>query len=614
MTLPPGSVVVGNAPIPLRIRRTPRSSGDASVSDSLLVEILDSDGEVLADQRFESVETAEELPPVAMPVLPDGLYRVRTTYFDGADVVVTSTVPVFLLSRPFRITGLTAFPASSFPEAEGLLSLALDIPRDADPFVVWYLDGAVVAADWLSVTGLTLTVTAPATAGVFRVRVDLYPYWDDDADYATVPAPEVFHGELVVTRTPAPSATDLSPWESYFSLYHFRGTLRESGVRGHWLAERDFTGRVIGRPALAVDGDIFGYRLDAESAIALPGVVWPAYDGALSPVSLAFRLAVEDPVDLTADAVLLRMEGTADELLTVLIDPAGRVGVLIGPTDETLWSATPLLAPSVATDLTITLLPEDEALKVSYYVGGKLASTRFGSPVDPGSALRNGLHALHDQWGMAAGVTTIGGGFTGIIDEFGVYFRNEWNEPAANTELFEAGLRAEHGDRLVFATAFESTELPAGLLIEGTPDRRAGSLLLGGGSVTLPSFALDRETFVVEIGLLPPALLAVDVYDRDPDPSLPTAPQATVLYDTGTDGGPSVRLSLRHDGDSLVLTGLEEARTIAGWASPGRITLRLRNAGSPGEADTTPPEPVDLVLTSIAAWRERLRAPSAGQR
>ncbi|HKJ84951.1 MAG TPA: hypothetical protein VKA06_02690, partial [Spirochaetia bacterium] len=408
------------------------------------------------------VDQAVELPPISLPELADGLYRLRTSYFDGATLVVTDSNPFFIVSGDFRIVGLTSYPASSYPEADGLLRLSLDVPPASDPFLVWKINDTIVESGYLSETGATIAVLAPEAQGVFPVRVELYPLMPEGIDFGSIPAPTVYTAELYVSDSPAPGRTDLVPRESYFALYHLRGTLRDEGVRTDWFPSRDFAAEPFGAPELTVRAGVFGYALDGASGFRIGGSAWPMHDGAPSPVSISFRLL---PDVLVGEATLMEIALGAAGLATMLVDESGRVGLRLASADDALWSASPMLAPGSPELITVSVVPGEESDQVSFFTDGVLVSSVETPEPILESIAGTRLVSGADRWALLEGTTTIGAetdGFIGVIDEFGVFFRDAENRPATNTALFRDRMRAEYGERLVYASAFEDQPIVFG--------------------------------------------------------------------------------------------------------------------------------------------------------
>lgn len=574
-TLPAGSIIRPGAPVSLSIDRDPVYSGNEQLADSLLIELIDEAGVLLAEQLYDSVDDALELPPIDLPVLEDGFYQLRTTYRDGEEVVTTSTVPFFVSGEPYRIAGLTSYPASSYPEADGLISVALDIPQGSDPYLVWVINGETVASGLLSQTTETIAVLAPGAQGIFPVRVDLYPSMPEGFDAEDVPAPASYSAELVVSNAPAPARFDLEPAGSYFALYHFRGTLRDDGARVRWFPDADFAASPVGVPRLAAEGDVFGYRVDAASGFQMAGSVWPVREGSLTPVSISVRAMMEPP---PVTARLLTVDHTAGTLLSLEVEPDGTVTA--GLLDQLVRTELPVVSFDRATTTTLTITPGTESWDARFFADGGLVWEGSVTPPDLSSVLRADHSAGPDGWGMLAGVTTIGSsgegsvpGVSGIIDEVGVYFRDSSNEPAANEELYLDNVAARFGEQLVLVAAFAGEELPDGATVSGASDLAEGALVLAEGAVlSLPSFSFSNETLIVGIESEGEATLLVREADNG-------AVLATIPFGASEIAG-GTTFRFEHQSDELrVGIADQEPRTVSvGSGFPG-LTLEVAGTG-----------------------------------
>ncbi|MFW5743858.1 MAG: hypothetical protein ACOCW3_05410 [Spirochaetota bacterium] len=600
-----GAMLQPGAEIPIEIARDPVYAGDEATVDDLLVELLDHEGIVLAEQIYEAVDDAVDLPPVSLPELGPGLYTLRTTYSDGEEVVAEQTVPFFLVEGAYRIAGLTSYPVSSYPEANGLLRVSLDVPLGADPFLVWWLDDEVIDSGYLSDTGRTVSVRSPAAQGVFPVRVEVYPVWPEGADFRSIPAAESYSSELYVSQSPTLATTDFSPHRSYFALYHLRGTLRDEGARVAWFPSRDFAATLVGTPELAARNDVFGYELDGSSALRADGAVWPVYDDELSPVSISFRLLADsfegETTLLTIATRADELATRADELATLLVDGEGRVGVRLAMVDGVIWSQAPAIDVGGAELVTVSIVPGAETGTVSFFSDGYLVSSFDvdGLTLDALDAPRTVDGA--DKWSLIDGTTTIGAeqdGFVGIIDEFGVFFRTAEDEPGTNSALFEQSMRSVYGDRLLYAASFDSeTELDE-VETDGEVTVSEGALrLAAGSSVTFPAFQFGDEDLVVALDLRAEGPASLRILDATSGDEL-----AAMSLETSADAR-SIALRLTEADGSLALTRDEETQELQ---RDGEAFEGVRLALTVSDADTSGPL---VALESIVAHRDRPRIP-----
>ena len=501
-----GTRLEPGAAVPVRVTRGAEYTGSPDLPDSVLVELFDLDGELLAESRFESVDSAATLPLVELPDLDAGAYRLRATYFDGDTVVATNSVTVFIVAGEFAIRGLTTYPASSRPGADSLLSATLRIPDGVDPYLEWLVDGTVVRSGPHSETGSTIAISAPVAQGIYTVRVNLYPLWDPRIDFATVEPVATFRSELVVSSAPVRSASDLGPPERFFALYHLQGTFEESGSRAGMFPSISFAGRPDPALSLAALDDVFGYRFDGSAALVLPGVAWPVIDGALAPASFTLRVhaepAADDAVadDTAADdagsgagaeyQTMVSMHVAESPIARLLLDDSGRIGLVLHGWSLPLWSAHPVLIPGQSQRITVALVPDGDRVIVQFRASDRLVSSDIGALPDL-SAIP-GVRVRRDDsgWGLIEGETRLGattGGFVGIIDDFGVRFRSDRGDPAADASMFVDSMAAYHEGRLIFADGFDTADRRVEVDTDGGVEWTGSSMLLNaGGSLRLP--------------------------------------------------------------------------------------------------------------------------------
>ena len=558
ITIVEGSVLPAGSDIPLLIDRDSVFAGDESTPDSLTIELLDAEDVVLAEQVYDSVDDAEELPPVQLPDVEDGFYKLRTTYRDGDEPVSVETVLFYVSDDTYTIDGLTSYPASSIPEADGLLSVTLAIPDDADPVLVWMINGEVIVEGPLSETTDTIAVLAPAEQGVFPVQVDLYPEIPEGYTTETVPAAASYSAELFVSSDPAPARFDLLPQSNYFALYHLRGTFADDGVRSAWFPGTDFTLQPIGDVMLAADNGAFGYLVDTESELVARGSAWPVRDGAYSPVSISMRLAIDEP------GRLIEIQDETGELLDLVADGDGHLLISVHGA-QTIRTQVPVMDTADAQTVTISIVPDVGLAEVAVFQDGVFVTseripTEWRVPPED-------IVAGPEGWSLAPGLTTIGGeGLVALFDEIGVYFRDAENTPAANAALLLERLQAEFGDALVYSEQFTS---------QGEDDEIVdGTALIADDQLSLPGFDLQDESMVIGLEMEAPEGAVLLVEDSVTSEVLAEIPVQTVERALLT-------LQLDHSGESLsVQTADDQLGPIALPEAYEGLVVRVRSVGT----------------------------------
>lgn len=590
----PGTLVAAGDEVAITIERNTTYRGDDGESDSVVIELLDYDDVVLATQRYNSVEDATTLPAVAIPDLEPDLYRLVARYFNGDEEVSLTELPLFLVRDAFRIRGVTSFPASSYPEADSLLSLSLDVPMGSDPYLVWYVNGEQAASGYLSNTGTTLAIAAPRLEGVFPVRVDLYPYWHSAAIADELTAPVRFTSEIFVSQDPSVLPSDLGPDEHYFMLYHMRGTTRESGRRNELFPQTDFDASRFGEVELAARDSFFGYEFDGRSGITVPGYLWPVYQEEFSPISVSFRLL---PTALNGQQTLLESELEGLPPVGVIIGQDGRVGVRLSPQSEPLWSELPIVVPGAIADLTISLIPDAEEIVVHFYAGGLLVSsgrTVFSTAPPLSAAI---LSPRDDNWSMLRGETRLGasaGGYIGIVDEFGVFFMNERGDPAADDTLFLESIAERYGSSLILAEDFVTESWEDLIAADGPVESGDAELRLSGdATLSLPGFTVSRGPVRLELETSgAPLWLGVSADEAPPAESYPIPVGATAITVREIDGGVEIRIG-GPDGTVYAMPEMGE-----------RVQLLLRGSGD---------EAVGTVKSVILRYLSGLPGAAVGQ-
>ena len=598
-TIDAGSILLPGSEVPFRVARDPVFTGDSESADRLIVELLDADGVLLGEQTYESVDQAGELPPLLLPDLGEGLFILRTSYLDGDEVVVTEDVPFFISAGQHRILGLSSFPATLYPGSTGLLSLNLETPPGSDPYLEWYLDDVLIQTGSLSETGTTREIQAPGDTGAYTVRVDLYPTEPLLSD-PVVPAVVTYATELLVRTESLLEQSDLTPERNYLVLYHYLGDLRDRGARRDLFGSISPGARAIGDPNLAVDSDIFGYRLDGDDGFEIDGFILPVRDGQLTPFSLSFRLRADTILD---SAHLVTIESGDQTILQLDIDARGSLVLALADGAAVLASGDRAIETGAVSVITVTVVPVQDVTIVQFYADGEALLSET-VPWDARSLLLPDPVAVAEEgWMALPGTARVAGagGFVGILDEFGVYFRDAADQPSPDTEIFLSAMELVYGEKLVYAEGFDANDLPEAVEIDGSAKVETGRLILGSGaSAHFPVFGFSSEELFVTVSLEALPGSRIRFYRGDGDDLI-----AEVIASEVEAESADLQFQFTHTDSVLIFDGpTAEGVQIILDSDVDFTGLRL-------EVMQTGDEPAQVAVESVVAWRENPEIPAS---
>lgn len=540
-TIEDGSLVSSGDSIPIAVDRSPETD-----ADRLEVVLESGTGEVLGTKTIgqDELESGEELS-IAVPELPAGTYRLVLTLFNGQSEVRSERRTFFVSGDELRIDSVSTYPASFFPDSTGLARTSIDAPGTSDPYLRWSIQGNVVSEGYLSDGLDEVEVNAPAEEGVYELQLELFPAGPTEDVTLEFSSTISQTTELVVRRTVEPGPNDLSPQESYYALFHFMGNTRDVGARPELMSRPETRLAMIGAPRPDIRQDVFGYYLNGSAGFQVNDVLVPFRDDRPTPFSLNFRLV---PDEVTERATLLRSVAENDSFRLVLSARSGggmELELGYGTSSHTFESPRPLLNAGTPTNLSISVVPQGSGVTVVWYRDGGFVgaeSREFSSPSGPsggsessgsseqldgedrsaadtggdrargaasetgaaqGSARRIAEDGGEDaSWSRRAGITVIGGedGFVGLIDEFGVFFRDTAAQPSTDTALFRKAGEEKYGTDLLYAEGFEGLSIPQDLEISGDVSIDQSALVVGpGGQVSFPALFFQQEGIVLEI-------------------------------------------------------------------------------------------------------------------
>ena len=478
LTLESGTVLETGSDIPIELEYLVDPVRRSVVIDRAEIEVVDSLGTNIGTAEFSGEDVLEGVQNfIALPEMDDGLYTLRYRLYEADSLVVEQERSFFYVNDYYQIPEITAYPATLIPGTGALLTADLDIPEGADPYLRWTLNDELQAEGLLSEGLDQLRTTSPSEIGVYRVRVDLYPVAPSGQPYEFESSIQQ-QLDLFVSRSRELSPHDLQPEASYFSLLHFTGDFFDRGYRTLDASEAIMF-EPIGDVALDVYSDLFGYHLDAGDGFRADDFLLPLEpeaDGAgtLQPFTITIRY-----VAFGTDAAESRVFQTAsaDEALSAELlfgsDSGASLQMRYNGTDYASSTPADVLSVDSPTELSVSVLPRPDSGRtlVMWFVDGVFVAAEEIATVFSGIPVSGGTSVIAGETGPEL-----------IVDEFGVYARNEQQEASVDPSVFFRSMHWAFESDLAYAEGFDAEYLPSDVIPEGIVSVQRGRLILEQGA------------------------------------------------------------------------------------------------------------------------------------
>ncbi|OHD72503.1 MAG: hypothetical protein A2177_10905 [Spirochaetes bacterium RBG_13_68_11] len=477
-----GSVYTSTQPLALQI-----GTSDPAGHPNLEVQVtlFSATGDSVWEQRLTGPAPNEDLG-LQLPELPAGRYELEIVVRQNGEQVERHTATIFSVRDRPRISGIASFPP--LITASTPVQLSADITADAgsDPWLRWTWRGKTIAQGSRSSGAAAVLWKAPADDGVYAVTLELFPVAPPEGTGYSFRSSIAMSTDIYVSAAGAAARNELGPVSSYLSLFHLQADLADA------VAVAKDPKRVaipIGSPRIVPVGDGFGYRLEGGAGFRVPWPVLPVDMGELAPFTLSVGIR---PEQLTgADRIVTATAGAITFTLEFGTDASPELAVAVPDSPRlVIPSGAPSLVPGQRCLVSVSVEPRLGGLSVRWFNDGRQISETTVSLLLPplgadGSAIVGG-----------------GPGFVAVIDELGVYYRDEAGRPATDPTLFRAAMRRLHGDRLLFADGFDGMFLPAEFSMKGKSDLLAGAAeLQPNASLELPPVQFPAKDFSIELGL-----------------------------------------------------------------------------------------------------------------
>jgi hypothetical protein len=487
-----GSVFAGTEPLALQI-----GSADPAGHPNIEVQLtlVSAAGDTAWSQRIAGLALNEDLG-LQLPELLAGRYQLEITVFQDGQQVARSTTTIFSVRERPRITGIASFPPLIMPSSRVLLSAEITPDAESDPWLRWTWRGKTIAQGSSSAGTTAVLWTAPAEGGVYTVTLELFPVAPPTIAGFSFRSSIAMSTDIYVSSSGAAVRDELGPPASYLSLFHFQADLADAAAAARNLAR---AATPIGSPRVVPVGDGFGYRLEAGAGFNVPWPVLPVEDGSLAPFTLSAGIR---PEKMTGAARIITV--TAGSLAITLglgVDAAPELAIAAADSQRiVIPSGAPSLEPGRRTLVSVSVVPRQGGLSARWFLDGRQVSD---------TAIALPLPRLGEE-----GSAVVGGeaGLEAVIDELGVYYRDEAGRPATDPSLFRTAMRKLHGDRLLLADGFDGTYLPAGFAGSAKAAMAGGRIELPPEAwIDLPPIRYPSEGLTLEIHLDVDSPRAADV-------------------------------------------------------------------------------------------------------
>ena len=488
-TLASGRVLFPGEGLPVEIVA---EDSERNRSLDLLITVFTPQGAKVWENRLTAAVTNEPLPAVQLPDLQTGQYRLELSLSSAGSEVQKKSVVFFASKEKLRIAGIKSFPAGITVSSTVLLKAEIEAPAAVDPYLRWSWRGKTIADGFAGKGFKNILWSAPGDEGVYTIALEVFPTIPIDVADIPFKSSLTMSTDIYVSAGKTLLPLELGPDASYYALYHFRAGLQESGAAEKKPARIDAVS--IGAPEVVATDYGFGYRLNGGAGILIPGPVLPPGAGTKKPftVNLSVRL------EASAGGVRLLHIASEDGGLSFAFRTAEETMIpelVVSIPDNPAFtvSSDALMEKDKRHLLSVSVVPlADGGFSVQWFIDGEQTAHALASFPFPQ---------------LSDGNTVIGGTdeFTGTVDEFGVYTRDEKGKDSPDPALYRREAERTGGESVVLAEGFDGISLASGFAARGSDSPVApvlGTLSLPPAvSLELPPLKTGDAAIDFEIGL-----------------------------------------------------------------------------------------------------------------
>lgn len=471
-----GAFLTEGDEIPLSLQYDP----DEVVLEKLTIELFSSDEELLASQELGYAELQQEqLPSIDLPDIDPGLYTIEYTGFNSeGEIKLNREIAFFFTNGVYSVKNITSYPPVITPGTEALLAAHLQYPVSAEPYIRWSMGDEVLSE---GPNNDKLQWNAPESEGVYSITVELFPFAPPKGSYEFSSTASM-EAEFFVTSGRSKAENGFYPNKNYYSVFHFQGDWKDSGVR-------PVIGLVepVGSPEVDVRGNLFGYYLDGSSGFKVNQMVLPVENGSISPFTAEVKLYIDTRPKNRSFFSTETEDGTFSFSISTDQDGVLKSTIISGERSFTSSSGF-LLDPNSAYTIALSVVPGIRSVTLQWFVDGDAVKIEeqglsVGQIGEEGSAIIGGPN-----------------GFRGVIDEFGIFFRDNRNRAAIDPNIYFKKSIEQYGSDLIYAEGFDGLYFPDSLEKNNLLSVEKGHLIIEpDGELDLPELSVSHERVSVEM-------------------------------------------------------------------------------------------------------------------
>ena len=449
------------------------------------------------ENKSQEEEKAGYALSYLVPRMDNGLYDLSIEFFANRKSLGKKNIPFFFAQEIVGFSSIEVQPGVAYPDGEVLLLLTYDKNLTGNEYVRIYLKDKLIKADYAYKIGEKYVIKAPQVEGVYPLQLEIYPFTpkavgvsNEEFEAFDFSSALSIKTDLFVSVNQSSFVNDLTNSNSYSMLYHFKGELND------WASGSAVKmANVVGSPLLDINEGFFGYRFNSRNYLHFSNFALPLKNGSLQPFSI--HISTFMPEAIVSPLFTTHCEGFS----FALYGKENRLPALtITKNEKKFESAVPMqFKPSdfAFKPLTLSFYSEKNGSWVLWYKDGNFVHKDY-LPVVFNSLTQEGDSYIgyNQQFAKRVGLAK-----SAIIDEFGIYYKNDKGEASIDSEVFNQAMSRRLKTRLLFCEGFDRislAQLP--FLHEGKMETKASSLFMHSNSsiqTQLDCSALQRVNIAI---------------------------------------------------------------------------------------------------------------------
>ena len=419
--------------------------------DTLEITVFSDSGIILCQETVPAINIeSKKSRKVDLPSdCSRGLYHVKIRLLKSGLKVFEESRSFFYDEDQYSLESIMSYPPDPVPGEKIIVKADYTSPDFSNPWFRWTVDDKIVAEGFASANGNTAALDLNSSNGVIVVAVEMFPFKPAESGFDDFISFFKNEAAVFVSDKNRERSNEFEESVNYLSLFHFRGEILDEGV-----IALNYPGKssvsIAGNPELDFKNSFYGYTFSNDKYVTADYEIDILKESREIPMTIRMRMLPD------REALLMSESGSSRFPVVETVRSGNIISVGLenslgfyldiesgSGNFESICDYIPGRGGEIL-DLALNFYQKSNKTDVVWIINGKTIKT----DTVPFNAGLNGTDSLSCRIG----------GSDVLIDEAGIYFRDNEGEYSVDSSLFSSIMKKRFNGDFAAADGFDYSE------------------------------------------------------------------------------------------------------------------------------------------------------------